>query len=225
MVKIRLWATLLASICGGWWSAMSGAFSIPFALAALFLDASHGKEIFAVLAFVTLFICALRMAYRNFPKLKLSCRKEITGCAVPNPDNSMKYFRMLVETDCGHEIENCVGHLIKIEKNGKTIYDHDPRELPFAPAERDDCLSKTIAPGIPYFLDVLNTINAVHAVFIATKAYPTGALNQNREYIFADAGEYILTVSVSGNDVPTATAKLKFIWQGQWFTATMEKMN
>src|ERR1700679_2476661 len=129
--------------------------SIPFAYFALFSDGTHAKWWFALLSLAALWICTIRMAYQNYPKLKLSCNKNINACAVPNAGNSMKYFRMVVETGCVNGVENCKGHLIKVEKNGIVVYDHDPRELPFAPAERDDCLSKTISPNVPEHLDVL----------------------------------------------------------------------
>lgn len=112
------------------------------------------------------------------------------------------------------------------------IYDHDIRELPFAPAERDDCLAKTISPNISYPLDVLVIYNVVHAIFFgtsqnavnfATKGH-CAALDQNRKYVFDSEGDYILHVSVSGKRVPTTEAKLKLVWRGQWFTATMEKI-
>lgn len=164
-----------------------------------------------------------KLIEKQKPKFKLSCRKDINGCAIENPDGSMKFFRLQVETDCVNGIKECKGHLIKIEKDGVTVYDHDAIELPFARAHEPDCLAKTISPNVPYFLDVLVTYNPVHVVNFATKGH-SPATNEKREYIFANKGEYILTVSVSGKDVPTVSAKLKFVWKGQWFTATIEKI-
>ena len=165
-----------------------------------------------------------KMIEKQKPKFKLSCSKDINGCAIENPDGSMKFFRLQVETDCVDGIENCKGHLIKIEKDGAIVYDHDAIELPFARANEPDCLAKTIFPGIPYFLDVLVTYNRVHAVNFATKGH-FPAFDQKREYIFGSNGEYILTVGVSGEGVPTVKTRLKFDWKGQWFTATIEKLN
>jgi hypothetical protein len=210
---------------------MSGGLSVPFALAGLYYQGHDGRK-YVILAFVALTIFSLRVVWTNYQllekqkgKFTLFCSKDIASCAVPNAGNTMRYFRMVVETDCINEIEHCVGHLIKIEKDAVIVYDHDPRELPFAPAERNDCLAKTISPNIPYHLDVLCTINHVNRVFIATQGQPCDALNRKGEYIFADNGEYILHVSVSGKGVPTANAKLIFNWQGQWQTAIMEKVN
>jgi transposase-like protein len=62
MSKIIKIAKLLAQICGGWWSLMSGAISIPFAFLAIFVDMSHPhpKETFAILAFVALWIFGMK---------------------------------------------------------------------------------------------------------------------------------------------------------------------
>jgi hypothetical protein len=158
------------------------------------------------------------------PKFKLSCSKDISACIVPNPPNSMIYFRVVVEADCAIEIENCSGFLTKIEKNGLVIYDHDPRELPFAPSDREDCLTKTLSPNIPYHLDVLCTINIVHAVFIATKGQPCPALNKEGVDVFGEEGDYILHVSVKGKGAPTESAKLRFHWNGNESTATIERI-
>lgn len=56
---------LLVSTCGGWWSIMSGALSIPFAFVALFVQGRE-RTIFAVLGFCALWIFALRLAWKNY---------------------------------------------------------------------------------------------------------------------------------------------------------------
>ena len=182
---------------------MSGAISIPFAFIAV-LSQGHQKRDFALLAFCALWVFAIRLAWKNYqmlekekPKFKLSCSKDITGCAVLNENHSLKFFRLLVETDCVNGIENCLGHLIKIEKDGVIIYDHDARELPFAPAESVDSLAKTIFPATPYYLDVLvGYLHHGHIAF-ATKDH-CSPKDIKGEYIFRNIGEYNLTVGVSG---------------------------
>jgi hypothetical protein len=74
MSKIIKIAKLLAQICGGWWSLMSGAISIPFAFLAIFVDMSHPhpKETFAILAFVALWIFAVRTAWANYKMIESS---------------------------------------------------------------------------------------------------------------------------------------------------------
>jgi hypothetical protein len=73
--KIHKSAKLLAEICGGWWALMSGAVSIPFAFLALFWGEAYQKEFFAILAFVALWVFAIRVAWQKnqlMEKLKLN---------------------------------------------------------------------------------------------------------------------------------------------------------
>lgn len=56
-----------ASVCGGWWSLMSGALSIPVALIALFNE-SHYKTLWGLLAYATLFFCACKSAWKNLER-------------------------------------------------------------------------------------------------------------------------------------------------------------
>jgi len=156
------------------------------------------------------------------PKFKLSCGKNIPACKVPNHNGNWIYFRMIVEADCADEIKNCVGHLIKIEKNGAIIYDHDVRQLPFSPAESPDCLDKTIFPNIPYTLDVLSIYTPNLRVYFATKGQPTAALNQNGIYIFNEDGDYILHVNVSGAGAGSVVTRLKFTLNAALAVTTIE---
>jgi hypothetical protein len=64
MVKFKTWVALLISICGGWWSAMSGAISIPFAFLALFVGGS-ATTYFWVLAFAALWVVVIGIARKN----------------------------------------------------------------------------------------------------------------------------------------------------------------
>ncbi len=211
----------IASIFGGWWGLMSGALSIPFALAALIFH-GHERIIFALLAFFTLWICVLIMACKNYPKFKLFCHKGIQGCAVTNDDQTMKFFRVRVETSCMNGIEGCLGHLTMIVKNNVIVFDHESRELPFAPSNTDDSLAKTIFPDTPYYLDVLAIHCPTKTIYIATKGGCVSK-DKNGNYVFGGSGEYILHVNVTGKGVATASVKLKFDWRGDWATATMEK--
>src|SRR5579872_2004616 len=153
--RVMPWLSILFSAFGGWWSAMSGAISIPLAFLGLFSNGAQPKWWFALLAFIALWVCVLIMAYGNFPKFRLSCGTNIPGCAVPNDNHTLKFLRVCVQTTCMKEVENCLGHLTKIEKNGEIIFDHESRELPFAPSTSSDSLAKTVFPRTPFYLDVL----------------------------------------------------------------------
>jgi hypothetical protein len=226
IIKIGIFA---AQIIRRWWGEMSGATSIPLAFIAL-LQQGHERRFFALLAFCALWVCVIKLAWMNYqllekqkPKFRLSCGKDIIGCNVPSLNGSMQFFRLCVEAQGQNEIKNCRGHLIKIEKDGNVVFGHDSLILTFARAEDPDTLAKTLHPNIPEFLDVLCTVNVVHTVCTADKNR-TPALDQNRDYVFSLTGDYILTVAVSGDGVPPATAKLKFTWKGQWMTASIEKI-
>jgi hypothetical protein len=58
------WLKLLVEVCGGWWSAMSGAASIPLALLALIFGGTPSFW-FAVLAFLGLLCFAVKVWLKN----------------------------------------------------------------------------------------------------------------------------------------------------------------
>jgi predicted transcriptional regulator len=146
------------------------------------------------------------------PKFILSCNSKISGCVKFNDNRSMKFFRLCVQTECATEIRNCVGHLTKIEKDGKVVFEDDSLDLPFAFADQPDSLAKTIFPNNPYYLDVLAFEFKFFKMWFAVKG---GRLATDKfgNDIFEEKGEYILSVSVSGSDVPTQQVKLRFNWQ------------
>ena len=224
-------------------SLMSGAVSIPLAFFALFSSEQHPKWWFALLAIVALWFCLIRMAYKNYPKFKLSCSMDIERCATPKDAHEIKFFRMLVETKCINGIEHCSGNLAKIEKDGDVVFKDDATVLPFAKAEDPDCLSKLILPERNYWLDILavyvhhmtrteyelfcsnpNLVAAKNDVVIFSTRPHSVANDLNGNYIFEKIGEYILYVNVSGKGVPTAKAQLKFNWTGKANTSTIERM-
>jgi len=65
------WFKFIATICGGWWSAMSGAVSIPLAFFALWFGGS-GKVWFGVLAFFGLWVFAIGAAIKNYQLIEQS---------------------------------------------------------------------------------------------------------------------------------------------------------
>lgn len=244
MSTVKHFFKFLASIVGGWWSLMSGFASIPLNFFALFSSGTHEKWWFALLGITTLWICIFIMAYKNYPKFKLACSREIAGCAVPNNAKQVRFFRMLVETKCVNGIENCLGHLAKIEKEGAVLFEHDFPELPFAKAEEPDCLAKRILPDNHYWLDILavyvhqiseeeyrfRLINdpttwQAHSdrVYFATRPH-SPANDINGKYIFSHPGKYDLYINVSGKGAPTAMARLQFNWSGNADTSTIERI-
>ena len=73
--KFINWSNFIASVCGGWFSLMSGAFSVPFAIATVF---SHGYErkTYCALAFVALGIFAVKAAWSNYQLIRVNLEME-----------------------------------------------------------------------------------------------------------------------------------------------------
>jgi hypothetical protein len=63
-------AKLFAQICGGWWSVMSGAASVPFTVLALYLNGAHAKELCGILAITGLWIMVFKIAWKNYQLLR-----------------------------------------------------------------------------------------------------------------------------------------------------------
>jgi hypothetical protein len=219
-------AKILAQIFGGWWTVMSGAISIPLGALALF---THGSPRlwFGVLAFVGLWGVVIGIARKNYllleqrkPKFKIACSSDISACSVYTAGQTHRFFRLQVRGEGTNEILGCVGHLTAISK-GSLIFDHESWDLPFAPSTAPDAFSKTFFPNNPYHLDVLMIDAHANKICIATQGgyFPK---DKNGDYLFKDAGEYILTVSVSGQQVTTAEIKLKFTWTGNCKTSALE---
>lgn len=222
-------AKLLAEICGTWWAIMSGAISIPLAFIALLLPGNE-RKIFAVLAFCALWALVIRMGWKNYqllekqkPKFKLACSKDIPGCTAPNHDHTWTYLRILATTETIVGIEGCLVHLTKIEKDGVVVFDHESRELPFAPSEDADSLAKTLSHGVQYYLDVFGIHWPRSTIFIAAANGRTiFEKNKNGQYIFQDNGEYIVTVNVSGKNTPAVEMKLKLNWTRNPITTVLD---
>jgi hypothetical protein len=201
-----------------WWAGISGALSVPFLVLGL-TNAFAQSSLFICLAFVALLTLAGRLAFRCVPKLDLACDPTIDGCEVIAhwPNIMVKFCRIAVRTDCLESVRNCKGFLTRIEKNGTKKWSGEASQLTFAPGEDADALSKTVYYGIPAFLDVV--VVTLHSdIVLATKnrVWPYAVDLQS---IFAETGQYILTIAVAGNGSATITATLEFNWTGDWETS------
>ena len=146
--------TVIVSICGGWWSLLSGVGSAALTVAAVLAQGS-GRKIYALLAFAVLWVLALRVVWKNYqmlqqqkPKFKISCGNGIPGCTVDSPGNNTRYFRLLVKTDGVTTVHKCRGYLAKIEKGRLVLFDDDRRDLPFVPSVGGRFSEKTIFPNL-----------------------------------------------------------------------------
>lgn len=155
------------------------------------------------------------------PKFKFSFNDNLAGCCIATAPE-WTYFRLCIEPDCEMRIEDCTGFLVKIEKGNRVVYDCEPRRLPFAPAESDDCFSKTLHPKTAFFIDVLicrdktsNYYTQGKEPLISIASKPIfDSLDGKGGYIFKEHGDYFITINVSGKDVSTQTVRLQFSWAG-----------
>jgi len=219
------WLATVVSICGGWLTIMSGAISVSSSFIALAWGGSP-RIYFSVLAFLALWACVIRIGLAHYalldrqkPKFKISCGNGIPGCTVDSPGNNTRYFRLLVKTDSVTTVHKCRGYLSRIEKGRLVLFDDDRRDLPFVPAEAEDSLEKTIFPNTPYHLDVLAIAGG--NVYICIKG-GMPALSTGGKPIFQECGEYLLTLGVCGENVPTQIVKLKFLVNDNWTENTLE---
>ena len=155
--KICTAARIFYSICGEWMGLMSGSFSVLFTAAAFHFQ-GHDRRLFVILAFGALWICVLRLAYKNYPKFKVDCSKEIELCATPQNTTVARYFRVRVSTKWVNAIEECSGNLEKIEKDGVVVFEGDATVLPFSKPEDRRDVSIIMKPDVNYWLDILAVI-------------------------------------------------------------------
>jgi hypothetical protein len=95
--------------------------------------------------------------------------------------------------------------------------------LTFAQGEEPDALSKTIRHPVPEYLDVL-VVTSRNEIFPGTKPstkFRGWPFVPRMDEIFSEIGEYVLTVAITGDGVPTETALLKFTWTQNWQTAAL----
>ncbi len=163
----------------------------------------------------------------NPPRLRMSCRPDLEGCVKETLFTQDRlptsFFRVKVEAEGEKSIKNCIAILTSIQKDGKAKWGGDTATLTFAPGEAPDRFSKIIRNKIPEFFDVL-AVTSKGAMFPGTYDERYGRwwpYQPGLPEIFSEAGDYILAVAVSGDDVPTETALLRFSWTRDRQTSTL----
>lgn len=152
------------------------------------------------------------------PKFIVLCDSGIGGCSIYDSEQRTLFLRMAVKTESISGVKNCRGYLTKIE--GRSfVYKEQTFQLPFAPASNEDSLSKTLHPNITQHLDVM-AVTEGNEVLVATKGGQI--VRGTNGYSVIGTGEYVLTVAVSGEGVPTVESRLKFSWSGSGFNATLK---
>jgi hypothetical protein len=136
----------------------------------------------------------------------------------------VNFFRIAVSAVGGDQsVKNCTGFLRRIEKNEKTKWGGNNAQLTFAQGEEPDALSKVVRHPVPEYLDVL-VVTSRNQIFPGTKSN-TGIRSwpfvPGMDEIFSESGDYLLTIAITGDDVPTITALLNFTWTHNWQTAVL----
>jgi hypothetical protein len=169
---------------------------------------------------------AANLSEAQLHRFETRCSSDVDGCVVmANWTESsgkilpVKFFRVEVSTEGKSAIKNCTGFLRRIEKDGQMKWGGDNAKLTFALGEDADALAKTVRHQVPEFLDIL-VVTTSNYICPATKgrAWP---YSPRIDRIFSEIGDYILTVAITGDDVPTKTILLKFSWTGNWQTTTL----
>src|SRR6266496_1382445 len=105
------------------------------------------------------------------------------------------------------------------QKERSKKWEGDNAKLTFAPGENPDALSKTIHERMPEFLDVL-IVTSRNEIFAGTKGRGWPYIPPLHE-IFSEAGEYLLSVSITGPGIATAAPQLRFTWTKNWETSRL----
>ncbi len=152
------------------------------------------------------------------PKLKIICDPNYPGCRQQSPH--VQWLRVAVNCDGVSSVEGCRGYISNIKKDGEYRWTGDSATVTFASGDEDDATSKTINTGKDEFLDIFGISYDGNELRVATKKRDWQFAPDLRR-IFAETGDYFLTVTISGKLVPTIQAELRFVWTGKWATSLL----
>lgn len=155
------------------------------------------------------------------PKIYVRCHPDLAPCVAPV--ERAVYFRTIVTTLGVHKsITGAHGLLVKIEKDGIVLREHESDILPFTPGHLEGSTKKTLMPNVDNYLDVIFAdFRAGARVCAASQGQPYQLLTKQKQLVFAVAGDYVLTVKVCADNTPTTQIRLLFKWKGD-DTSTLE---
>jgi hypothetical protein len=161
------------------------------------------------------------------PRLRLSCQPNIPGCVKQTRFTGegllTNFFRVKVEADGTQSVKNCTAFLTSIEISETIKWGGDSAKLTFAQGEDPEAFSKTVRSKVPEFFDVL-AVTSTNKIYPGTYLHPFGRIwpyVPTFSEIFSECGDYLLTVAVTGDEIQTETALLKFAWTRNWQTAEL----
>ena len=128
----------------------------------------------------------------------------------------VRFLHAKVSIDHGSVL--CSALLTKITKGYEVKWEHGPEQLTFGDHTPGDTLPRRLHHGFDYNLDVL---------VIDCQTSEIQVCNDRRHWlrrprmheIFAEKGDYILTIGLAGDGAQSRTAEFRFNWTGNWQTA------
>jgi hypothetical protein len=209
-----------------WGALMSGAFSVPFAAAAIFADSRYGSLIWSAMAYAALAFSAFLLWRRTValevrlrPKLRCSfderdalCKRPVTTQSGPG-----QWYRIKVEATTDAPASRCSAVLLDIFRGDVPIVHGELPRLMFALST--DPLDKTIYPQTPAVIDlmVITESNEAHLAL----STPDGMGSIDMTKVFSEAGDYTIRIAVNSSDAGRAAGKLLFQWRKDCKTAKL----
>jgi len=132
---------------------------------------------------------------------------------------SVRFLHAKVSIDHGSVL--CSAYLTKIAKGCDVKWEHGPEQLTFGDHAPGHPLPRWLYHGFDYNLDVLAINCKTNEIQVCNdRRY---WLRRPRMYeIFAEKGDYILTIGLAGDGAQSKTAELCFNWTGNWQTSFLK---
>jgi hypothetical protein len=109
-------------------------------------------------------------------------------------------------------------YLTKITKSNEIKWEHGPEPLTFSPHNPGDPLPRMMHHGLSYNLDVLVVVASGNEIRVCNDERIWRRWPRLHE-IFAEKGDYILSITLAGNGAQSNTVDLTFDWTGNWQTS------
>lgn len=130
------------------------------------------------------------------------------------------FLRVAVYSECNKQISGCHAKITRIDGGEDNTSREISLPVPFSPAHDDDAFAKRIPGKETEYIDIF-TILTQNSKFVSLEHDKTYLFSNNLSQIFNNTGEYHLRLIVSGQEIITHEALLKFNWTGNWETTDL----
>jgi len=159
------------------------------------------------------------------PKLDVACAAEIDGCKAGfGHAGHGRIFRVAVRNPGVEPIRECRAILVRIESNGKRLWNGDQINLAFQPSESSDSECKTLVNDLEYYLDVVGVETGSNTPWNfrpGTKGHKWLSSPAFEQLFNAGEGDYVFTISFSAPSIATITKQFLLRWTGSFSSAEM----